>query len=213
MNRALLLLLLETIAFFIIFKYLFAFAYSLFGIVTFIVNLVHYFIGLIFTSVIVLLCYLIYIIPLLISSSCQKCEYCRNKNESESNRSKLSYSYFCTKNKKPLITTLIIYIAILLALLSVGIYYLFKKFRKNKNNSIIAITDEDMIEENKCLEYNDFLGECEKCSPGAYLYKGNCIIFSVKATYSHISYNSRPVTIFNSNILNSLLVYKINIEY
>lgn len=97
-------------------------------------NFILYFSGLIFATAVILFCSLIYIIPLCISILCEKCKCCKN-NDSSSFDDKLSYSYFCTKNKIPLIITLIFYLAILIALLVLFILYLIKFFSNNKNET------------------------------------------------------------------------------
>ena len=110
------------ICFVILFGLIFRILFFVLIIVNIPLNFVFYYIG--WTAIIIFLIpfYLIYIFPLLISylfTCCCKC--CQGPNEE---KEEINYSYYCNKNKKPLVFTLFI---IIFSLISSFFIYLFRK--------------------------------------------------------------------------------------
>ena len=202
---------------FILCKYLCFLFDIIFQILSFGLNFILYYLGLLVFSIIALILWVFYIIPLLLASLFENIECCQksdeeiviNRNANNNIRNtgnqnlnfnqtiirikkagrtpELSYSYYCKDNKKPLIATF--FIIILLPILSLGIYIAIKKFllKKDKIKEDDIYEDNEKYEDANCLVYNITKAECSICSEEYALYKGKCITYSIEATY-HYSY-------------------------
>ena len=107
----------------------FSFIYIIFALVTFPLNFVLYYLVLIAITVALIPFYFIYFFPLIISILFSKCCFKGNNNNNNDNQitDKLSYEYFCNRNKAPLVITLLIIILIVLAISAILIMkYLLK---------------------------------------------------------------------------------------
>ena len=114
----------------------FSFLYFILALVTFPLNFVLYYLGLIAITITLIPFYFIYIFPLIISFLFSKCCQCCCKNNNDNNNDnnqvndKLSYEYFCNKNKAPLVLTLLI---IILVVLSISAIIIMKYLLKMEN--------------------------------------------------------------------------------
>ena len=114
-------------------RIIFSFIYIILALVTFPLNFVLYYLGLIAITVALIPFYFIYIFPLIISflfsKCCRCCKGIDNNNNNNDNQitDKLSYEYFCNRNKAPLVLTLLIIILIVLSISAILIMkYLLK---------------------------------------------------------------------------------------
>ena len=107
------------------------FLYLILALATFPLHFIFYYIGLIAVTVLLIPFYIIYIFPLLISFLCAKCcECCCKEDDNNDNnqiKDKLSYEYYCNRNKTPLVLTFLVIILLVLSFLVLLIMkYLFK---------------------------------------------------------------------------------------
>jgi len=112
--------------------YIFFFLYMIFLGSAFIYNSDLYYIGLIALSIIICVCFLFYIIPLLIAFLFTKCFCCCDIIEEINNKDndKLSYSYYCNNNKTPLVFAFILIILSILATAAIFILINITKIKE-----------------------------------------------------------------------------------
>ena len=179
------------------------------------INFIFYYIGLIILSIFILVFWLFYFFPLFISFFFEKIKCCQIPH-GNTQICEISYSYYCEKNKKPLIFALLLKLFLLILTCSICYIIIEKennKYKTEEENSVDNNKNETLIID-VCSYYS--LNYCLKCIEGYYLYKGKCLNYSMKAVYRFNEIGEHPnenIKIINSQYLNMILKYRIEKEY